>query len=452
MNSLRQLGWRGGLAAAALAIVLGASPAAAQTNLPGGIFIAIPPCRIVDTRNVGGAFTSQQTRSFNVVGLTTNYQLQGGTSATGCNIPGFFLDQKNISRPGIAAVEVNYIAISGASNGNLKAWPADQAEPATSVINYTTGVNIANGTVVGVRQDVAGGDIKIKASQPVQVVVDIVGYYALPGYQNSNPGFLSGVGSGFQNAVSGPSSVITGGQYNVVDAPDSFATGTAAYIDAAHFGTTMFTDDVVDADNSTPFFASAAPREFAVRATGGVRFITSVNLSTVDMAEGAPINGCILAPGGGSWSCTSDRNVKKDFETIDGKDILKRLAGIPIQAWRYKTEQGAPRHIGPMAQDFAKAFAVGSDDKHITGVDADGVALSAIQGLYTMPKEKDPEIAKLSAPVPKQGELMQVQGRRIDELVSRSAAQEVRLKTVEKAAPATASAVAIPLARISTER
>ena len=34
-----------------------------------------------------------------------------------------------------------------------------------------------------------------------------------------------------------------------------------------------------------------------------------------------------------------------------------------------------------MAQDFHAAFGVGTDDKHIATVDADGVALAAIQGL-----------------------------------------------------------------------
>jgi len=31
------------------------------------------------------------------------------------------------------------------------------------------------------------------------------------------------------------------------------------------------------------------------------------------------------------------------------------------------------RHIGPMAQDFYAAFKLGTDDKHIATVDADGV-------------------------------------------------------------------------------
>ena len=50
-----------------------------------------------------------------------------------------------------------------------------------------------------------------------------------------------------------------------------------------------------------------------------------------------------------------------------------------------------------MAQDFKAAFHVGEDDKHITTIDADGVALSAIQGLYRILKEKDARILELEA-------------------------------------------------------
>jgi hypothetical protein len=48
-----------------------------------------------------------------------------------------------------------------------------------------------------------------------------------------------------------------------------------------------------------------------------------------------------------------------------------------------------------MAQDFAAAFAVGEDDKHISTIDADGVSLAAIQGLYQISQEKDQQIARL---------------------------------------------------------
>jgi hypothetical protein len=60
---------------------------------------------------------------------------------------------------------------------------------------------------------------------------------------------------------------------------------------------------------------------------------------------------------------------------------LTKVAALPISRWSYKTERGV-RHVGPMAQDFYAAFKVGEDDKHITSIDEDGVALSAIKALH----------------------------------------------------------------------
>jgi trimeric autotransporter adhesin len=61
--------------------------------------------------------------------------------------------------------------------------------------------------------------------------------------------------------------------------------------------------------------------------------------------------------------------------------VLRKVVALPITEWNYKTLQGA-RHLGPVAQDFRAAFGLGTDDKGISTVDADGVALAAIQGLH----------------------------------------------------------------------
>jgi hypothetical protein len=81
-----------------------------------------------------------------------------------------------------------------------------------------------------------------------------------------------------------------------------------------------------------------------------------------------------------SFTPTSDRNAKRDFAPVDSREILEKVAHLPIQTWVFKEDALVP-HIGPMAQDFHAAFGVGPDDKHIATVDADGVALAAIQGL-----------------------------------------------------------------------
>lgn len=98
---------------------------------------------------------------------------------------------------------------------------------------------------------------------------------------------------------------------------------------------------------------------------------------------------------GGSNIPISDRNAKEAFGQVDVQTILDRVARLPIETWRYKGDR--IRHIGPMAQDFAAAFDVGPDDRHIDLIDASGVALAAIQALVRRVEAQETEIIALRA-------------------------------------------------------
>lgn len=101
--------------------------------------------------------------------------------------------------------------------------------------------------------------------------------------------------------------------------------------------------------------------------------------------------GCFIAE---SLVITSDRDKKRDFASVDNREILDRVATVPIQTWAFKSQPDT-RHIGPVTQDFHAPFGVGDDDKHIATADADGMALAAIQGLYRIVKERDTEMRVL---------------------------------------------------------
>lgn len=98
---------------------------------------------------------------------------------------------------------------------------------------------------------------------------------------------------------------------------------------------------------------------------------------------------------GGSNIVVSDRNAKEAFAPVDTGMILDRVARLPIETWRYKGD--GIRHIGPMAQDFAAAFDVGPDNRHIDLVDASGVAFAAIQALAGRVSAQETELAALRA-------------------------------------------------------
>lgn len=111
----------------------------------------------------------------------------------------------------------------------------------------------------------------------------------------------------------------------------------------------------------------------------------------LEMASGAHVTA------DGVWTHGSDRNSKKNFQSLNKREILDKLAHLPITRWQYKREDGAVHHIGPVAQDFYDAFGLGHSRKHIGTADAEGVALAAIQGLYQVVKDRDAEIEALRA-------------------------------------------------------
>ena len=91
----------------------------------------------------------------------------------------------------------------------------------------------------------------------------------------------------------------------------------------------------------------------------------------------------------------SDRASKEHFRAVNGTAILHELLGIPMLTWNYKAQTPSIRHIGPMAQDFAKAFYVGEDAKHISTVDAEGVNMAATKALYRIVLKQQRQIDSL---------------------------------------------------------
>lgn len=192
----------------------------------------------------------------------------------------------------------------------------------------------------------------------------------LGGVNNTASGDTASIGGGAGNTAAGAYAVVPGGFANQAGGAYSFAAGRAAVVSPNHPGTFLFADDRLFS------FPSLAADEFAVRATGGVRFVTALD------AAGAPLAGVRLSPGSGSWESLSDAGAKAGFAPVDGDRLLAQLMAVPVSTWYYKGQSPAVRHIGPTAQDFHAAFGLGPDGHYISTIDEEGVALAAVQALY----------------------------------------------------------------------
>jgi hypothetical protein len=131
------------------------------------------------------------------------------------------------------------------------------------------------------------------------------------------------------------------------------------------------------------------PNGLYVSPAGDVGIGLNDPLHPLEMASGAHVTA------GGVWTNASSRALKENFAPVNPIEILSRLVNIPIQKWNYRGEDDTVRHVAPTAEDFHAAFGLGGSDRHIGTIDADGVALAAIQGLHEIVQEKDCEIEEL---------------------------------------------------------
>jgi trimeric autotransporter adhesin len=223
-----------------------------------------------------------------------------------------------------------------------------------------------------------------------------VGFYSWAGGYNTIAVGLSSFAMGYQSTALGSYSNALGytanadgtgavaiGYRTTADADYSVAIGQRASTNG-HAGAMVFSDG-----STTDSTQASANNQFTVRAAGGYRLFSNATMTT----------GMQMSAGGSSWVVISDRNRKEGFLAVDGEDVLTRLRSVPVTTWRYRDEADRSTfHVGPMAQDWHRAFGFTRDDRTINMSDFDGVNLAAIQALERRTAElqaQQAEVARL---------------------------------------------------------
>jgi hypothetical protein len=270
-------------------------------------------------------------------------------------------------------VTASYGTVGGGALNTASAWNATVGGGSgntASAWNATVGGGSGN-TASGSSATVGGGSGNTASGSGATVG---------GGSGNTASGSGATVGGGSGNTASGQYATVPGGRSNLAQGDYSFAAGRAARANN--------TGCFVWGDNSTTANVTCENNNrWLARSSGGVYFYTSSNLSS----------GVYVGAGGSAWLSASDRALKENLTPVDGREVLAQLADLPLATWNYLSEDAAVRHMGPMAQDFYAAFGLGDSERHISTIDADGVALAAIQGLYEIVQAQEEEIAGLEA-------------------------------------------------------
>lgn len=340
----------------------------------------------------GGDFDDGQAGSI-VHGHSSNSIGDGEVSARGATIAGGGFDDGSTVEPN--KVLGNFGTVSGGRNNQAGYDNGDPLDP--TIVEDATVVGGRGNTASGDGSTVGGGFSNTASSEAAFVGGGsgntAKGFYTTVGgglnntasaedatvgggYGNTAGSNGATVGGGRNNTASGDAATVPGGLDNVADGVYSLAAGRKAKTDGNDGA-------FVWGDSSDQRVKAGGADEFKVQAGGGAVVYSQSNLDT----------GAVLSSGSGSWSSLSTRTAKTNVDPVDPVETLAKVEQLDVSRWEYDSEEDA-EHMGPMAEEFYDAFGLGVDEKHITGVDADGVALAAIQGLSQKLADAHEEIAQ----------------------------------------------------------
>jgi hypothetical protein len=316
---------------------------------------------------IGAGYANSVTGADAFVGAGIDNYAEGAGSFIGAGGTQFYGATGSTAPDNIASGQDAAIGAGDANvaAGNLSFIGAGQTNTVTAAGSYSSIVGGNFNTVSGAYSAILGGNQNTASGEYSSIT---------GGNRNSASGEYSDVVGGFGNSATGLYAIVIGGDTNLAAGNLSLAGGYHAR--AVHSGSFVWSDYVA---GSQPL-SDTAPNQFVARASGGVYFYSN-EMETA---------GVELTSGSGTWASVSDRNAKTNIVPVDDTSVLTKLAALPVSIWSYKSEHGV-RHLGPMAQDFYAAFGVGADDRHITSIDEDGVALAAIKALSVDARRKDAE-------------------------------------------------------------
>jgi uncharacterized repeat protein (TIGR02543 family) len=124
-------------------------------------FLALTPCRVVDTRNANGTFGGPAITG----GTARSFPLSEGGNP--CGIPS-----------NAVAYSLNVTVVTTGHLGYLTIWPTGQSQPVVSTMNSPDGRTKANAAIIPA--GTPNGAVSVYVTDTTNVILDIDGYFTAP--------------------------------------------------------------------------------------------------------------------------------------------------------------------------------------------------------------------------------------------------------------------------------
>ena len=314
------------------------------------LFIAMTPCRVVDTR-AGSGFSGPFGPPSLMGGVSRTFPLP---SSTVCSIPAT-----------AQAYSLNITVVPPGFLGYITVWPAGQPQPFVSTLNDLLGTVVANAAIVPAG---AGGSINVYASNTTDLVIDINGYYASPTDLNGNTAtgsnalFINTTGS--FNTATGINALVanSSGSLNTATGSSALSRNTTGSNNIA-IGVSAAIN--VSGDNSNNIHigtGGASADNGTIRIGGNLNLGDSAAQTSFFVAgvAGATVSGVpvlINTATGQLGVASSSRRYKEDIQDMgDASNGLMRLRPVTFRYQKPFADGSKPIQYGLIAEEVAEVY------------------------------------------------------------------------------------------------
>jgi Chaperone of endosialidase len=401
-------------------------------------FIAITPCRLIDTRGAAANFNGISPFSGPSIAATTTatFPVQSATEASTDTTPAPCGTIPSIAQA--YSVNLTVVPVAGGAVDYISMWPSGYSQPFVATLNDPQGAIVANAAIVPAGTVSGGISVYNQGPAAANVIIDMNGFFTAPTADSNNTAIGSGAlfsnTTGFGNTATGAFALLantTGGQNTAFGNSALFSNTTGDL----NIGIGINAGRNAPASNGNSIYIGSGGTAGDASGTIAIGMVgTQTSTFIAGIYGGSPgtpnLQVCVDANGTlGTTGCSGTPSSRRFKEQItDMGDSSSKLLQLHPITFFYKPEYDDGSHAlqyGLIAEDVAKVY------PDMVGYDKDGQPSSVkYQSLAPMllneVQKQNAQLQKQNAQLQSEVQIREEQNRKLED---RLAVLEAALST-----------------------
>jgi hypothetical protein len=293
-------------------------------------FVAITPCRLVDTRGAGGGFNGDTPFSGPslAAAATATFPVQSSTEATANTAPAPCGVIPSIAQA--YSFNLTVVPHAGGAVNYVTIWPAGSPQPYVATLNDLQGLIVGNAAIVAAGTPMGGVSVFNYGPATIDVVIDMNGFFAAPTDLNGNTAIgtatLMSNTTGSDNTAIGDYALVlnTTGNYNTAIGASALFSNTTGGWNTASGLQVLYNNTTGTNNTASGFQALYDNTSGSFNTASGDQALFS---NTTGMQNTADGGGALYSNTTGGFNTVSGsgamvRNTTGGYNTVSGASAL----------------------------------------------------------------------------------------------------------------------------------